>query len=67
MKTFQFTPQQIQEALKDNNYNFWMKPESIEAQIIKAATEAGYVRRVSHTQAEWTEAGAKWAKEFNNN
>lgn len=47
----------ISDALRGND--FWMKPDSRDAKIINEATKLGYVRRLSHTQAEWTDEGAK--------
>lgn len=47
----------ISDALKGSD--FWMKPDSRDAKIINEATKLGYVRRLSHTQAEWTDEGAK--------
>lgn len=59
--TFQFTPDRVQDAL--NGSDFWLHQDCIEALIIQKATEAGYIRRISHTQAEWTDEGEKWFKE----
>lgn len=42
----------IQTALNGNQ--FWMDKESLDFKVIEEATSLGYVRRNSHTQAEWT-------------
>lgn len=50
------TVQNIQEAMKGDN--FWLVPDSTEAEIIKEATEKGYVVRLSHTQVQWKDEEA---------
>lgn len=41
---------------------FWLRPESLAAQIVNMATKAGYVVRLSHTQAQWTNEGLAKAR-----
>lgn len=50
----------IDNALKSNEPYFHMNETMLA--IIEEATESGYVRRLSHTQAEWTEDGLKRAR-----
>ena len=54
--TVKLTGLSINNALKGNK--FWLDKDSVDAKIIQKATAAGYVRRNSHTQAEWTTKGA---------
>jgi hypothetical protein len=59
------TVENIQNALLSSPYRnpkgnyFHMDPEL--TQIIQEATKRGYVRRISHTQAEWIEEGLEKA------
>ena len=55
------TPELIQNAMQGND--FWLKPGSDSAKIVDEATKRGYVRRYSHTQVEWTDAGLAKARE----
>lgn len=57
------TVQNIQEAMKGDN--FWLVPDSTEAEIIKEATEKGYVVRLSHTQVQWKDEEAIKKLAFN--
>jgi hypothetical protein len=50
----------IDNAMKGND--FWLKPDSLSACIVAHATRAGYVRRISHTQIEWTHEGLAKAR-----
>ena len=47
----------IQKALQGDS--FWLHPQSEEAKTIERATKDGYIRRISHTQAELTEKAVK--------
>lgn len=42
--------------------DFWLRPESLAAQIVNMATKAGYLVRLSHTQAQWTNEGLAKAR-----
>lgn len=53
MKTEKLTVANIQDAL--NNPQFYYDETHLD--IIERATKQGYVRRISTTQAEWTEEG----------
>lgn len=55
MKTTTPTIAAVQQAMKGNAW--WLEPGSEAARTIGAAVSAGYLRRFSHTQIEWTEAG----------
>lgn len=54
------TVQTIDDAMKGNA--FWLEPNSDAARIVIAATRAGYVKRLSHTQVQWTEEGLARAR-----
>jgi hypothetical protein len=47
-------------AMKGNAW--WLEPESSDARTITRALSADYLRRSSHTQIEWTEAGLAKAR-----
>lgn len=51
------TIRQIQQAMETSN--FWLHAESRDANIINEAVCRGYVRRISHTQVEWTDEGLR--------
>lgn len=50
----------INEAMKGNA--FWLDSTSREAWIIARATTLGYVKRLSHTQVQWTDEGLAKAR-----
>jgi hypothetical protein len=50
----------IDAAMKGNA--FWLKGDSEAGRIVREATARGFVRRLSHTQVQWTEAGLEKAR-----
>lgn len=50
----------ISEAMKGNA--FWLDAGSDAARIVAEATRRGFIRRASHTQVEWTDAGLEKAR-----
>lgn len=50
----------IDAAMKGNA--FWLDAGSEQARIVGEATRRGFIRRASHTQVEWTEAGLAKAR-----
>lgn len=50
----------VDEAMKGND--FWLHPTSDAARIVEDATRRGFIRRMSHTQVEWTEVGLAKAR-----
>lgn len=50
----------IGEAMKGNA--FWLDSMSREAWIVNRATTLGYVKRLSHTQVQWTDEGLAKAR-----
>lgn len=42
---------------------FWLDPKGEKAQIVEEATRRGYLKRLSHTQIQWTEEGLKRARQ----
>lgn len=54
------TVETITEAMKGNG--FWLDGESDAAKVVAEATRRGFIKRLSHTQAQWTEAGLAKAR-----
>jgi len=54
------TVSSIHEATKGSDW--WLRPESAAARTVAYAVTSGYLRRHSHTQVEWTEAGLAKAR-----
>lgn len=54
------TVETITEAMKGND--FWMNGESDAAKVVAEAARRGFIKRLSHTQAQWTEAGLTKAR-----
>lgn len=54
------TIEAIDQAMKGNTW--WTRPKSEEAKIVLEAVTLGYVKRLSHTQVQWTEEGLAKAK-----
>ncbi len=50
IETYEFTTSSIQKALTSREFS---NNSTVESYIIDRATQLGYVRRNSHTQAEW--------------
>lgn len=50
----------IDAAMKGND--FWLKGASEARRIVREATARGFIRRLSHTQVEWSEAGLAKAR-----
>lgn len=50
----------IDAAMKGND--FWLKGDSEAGRIVREATARGFIRRISHTQVEWSEAGLAKAR-----
>lgn len=53
-ETMELTVTNIDNALKSD---FWLQEHSTKALIVRDATRSGYIVRLSHTQAQWTEDG----------
>ena len=58
--TANLTVETITKAMKGND--FWLNRESDAAKVVEEATRRGFIKRLSHTQAQWTEAGLAKAR-----
>lgn len=54
------TVESISAALRGSD--FWLNPTSNAARIVTEAARLGYVTRLSHTQAQWTDEGLARAR-----
>ena len=58
--TTTLTVESISAAMK--GADFWLNPDSEASSIVSEATRRGFIKRLSHTQAQWTEAGLTKAR-----